>query len=79
VLYPGKRRGEVRADLHGELAAILALSQAGGSKNRTPEEGVRFSVVAGTCNRLNLQLRLLTSVAIAELTRRRPEKCPFQR
>ena len=48
VLYPGERRGEVWADLHGELGAILAFSQGGGRKNRTPEEGVRFSVVAGT-------------------------------
>jgi site-specific DNA recombinase len=47
VLYPGERRGEVQADLHGELGAILAFSQGGGSKNRTPEAGVRFSVVAG--------------------------------
>jgi site-specific DNA recombinase len=50
VLYPGERRGEVQADLHGELGAILALSQGCGRKNRTPEEGVRFSVVAGTRN-----------------------------
>jgi site-specific DNA recombinase len=52
VLYPGERRGEVQADLHGELGAILAFSQGGGSKNRTPEAGVRFSVVAGTRNHL---------------------------
>jgi hypothetical protein len=48
VLYPGERRGEVRAELHGELGAILALSQVGGKTSRTPTSGVRFSVVAGT-------------------------------
>jgi site-specific DNA recombinase len=56
VLYPGERRGEVQADLHGELGAILAFSQGGGRKNRTPEEGVRFSVVAGTRNQRCLHL-----------------------
>lgn len=30
-----ERRGEVQADLHGELVAILALSQGCGRKNRT--------------------------------------------
>jgi hypothetical protein len=38
VLYPGERRGEVQADLHGELGAILAFSQGGGSKNSIPLE-----------------------------------------
>ena len=33
VLYPGERRGEVRAELYGELGAILALSHGGGSTN----------------------------------------------
>ncbi len=56
VLYPGERRGEVRADLYGELGAILALSQGGGSKNHTPEAGVRFSVVAGARNQRCLHL-----------------------
>jgi site-specific DNA recombinase len=56
VLYPGEKRGEVRADLYGELGAILALSQAGGSKNRTPETGVRFSVVAGARSQRYLHL-----------------------
>ena len=36
----------MRAELHGELGAILALGEAG-IKNRTPDVGVRLSVVAG--------------------------------
>ena len=60
VLYPGERRGDVRAELYGELGAILALSQGGGKTNRTPEAGwicsrtyqvgaekIRLRVVAG--------------------------------
>jgi hypothetical protein len=46
VLYPGERRGELRAELHGELGAILALSQGGGKTNRTPT-GMRFSSGCG--------------------------------
>lgn len=46
VLYPGDKRGEVRAELYGQLGAILALGEAK-QQNRTSEE-VRFSVVAGT-------------------------------
>src|SRR6476660_5734063 len=53
VLYPGERRGELRAELYGEVGAILALSQGGGKINRTPAAGVRFS---GTCNHRQLTL-----------------------
>jgi site-specific DNA recombinase len=56
VLYPGERRGELRAELYGEVGAILALSQGGGKINRTPAAGVRFSVVAGTRNQRCLHL-----------------------
>jgi site-specific DNA recombinase len=58
VLYPGERRGEVQAELYGELGAILALSQGGGKTNRIPEAGVRFSVVAGTRSQRYLHLDL---------------------
>src|SRR5262245_39946314 len=64
VLYPGERRGELRAELHGELGAILALSQVGGKTNRTPEAEVRVSVVAGTRNHLDLQLRELLEAVV---------------
>ncbi|MET4702543.1 site-specific DNA recombinase, partial [Constrictibacter sp. MBR-5] len=47
VLTPGAKRGEVHAELHGELAAILALASAQ-KKSLTPvSRGVRLSVVAG--------------------------------
>ena len=47
VLTPGKKRGEVKAELYGELAAILALTS--GQKPRPAEDqmDMRFSVVAG--------------------------------
>jgi site-specific DNA recombinase len=64
VLYPGDRRGEVRAELYGELGAILALSQGDISSNRTPIAGVRFSVVAGARNHLDLQLSELLAAVI---------------
>jgi DNA invertase Pin-like site-specific DNA recombinase len=51
ILTPGDSRGEVHAELHGELASILALTS--GQKPRVAQEvhGMRFSVVAGACNR----------------------------
>jgi hypothetical protein len=46
ILTPGASRGEVNAELHGELASILALTS--GQKPRMAQEvqGMRFSVVA---------------------------------
>ena len=38
------RIGVERAELYGELGAILALSQGCGKTNRTPEAGVQCSV-----------------------------------
>jgi site-specific DNA recombinase len=70
VLYPGERRGELRAELHGELGAILALSQGGGKINRTPAAGVRFSVVAGTRNRHYLLFRA-EGLPVADLAYRK--------
>ena len=55
VLYPGAKRGEIRAELYGELAAILELASANNAKTRTPA-GVRVSLVAGTQNWLYLLL-----------------------
>ena len=47
MLTPGKKRGEVKAELYGELAAILALTS--GQKLRPAKDyyDMRFSVVAG--------------------------------
>jgi DNA invertase Pin-like site-specific DNA recombinase len=45
VLYPGERRGEIRAELHGVLAALLQLDQADKAKTRVGE--TRVSLVAG--------------------------------
>jgi site-specific DNA recombinase len=50
VLHPGAKRGEVRAELCGELAALLQLGSAQ-TKTRTSED-VRVSLVAGTRNPL---------------------------
>ena len=47
VLYPGDKRGEMKAELYGEIAEIMALAESQ-NKNRTPSRGVRFSMVAGT-------------------------------
>jgi hypothetical protein len=55
VLTPGKKRGEVKAELYGELAAILALTS--GQKPRPTEDqrDMRFSVVAGERHQRYLQ------------------------
>jgi site-specific DNA recombinase len=45
ALHPGTKRGEVRAELHGELTALIALGSAK-AKTRTSED-VRVSLVAG--------------------------------
>jgi hypothetical protein len=51
VVTPGKRRGEVRLQLHGELAAILAMSQKG-SKILGSASVYQISVVAGPATNL---------------------------
>jgi len=51
VLHPGSRRGEVRAELHGELAALLRFAEERESKTRTSRD-VRVSLVAGERNPL---------------------------
>ena len=47
VLTPGAKRGEVKAELHGELAAILALTSGQKLRPALDEGDMRFSVVAG--------------------------------
>ena len=47
VLTPGAKRGEVRAKLHGELAAILALTSDQKPRPAFDDGDMRFSVVAG--------------------------------
>jgi len=61
VLTPGAARGEMRAELHGELGAILALGEAG-SKNRTPGLEVRLSVVAGARNHRQPHSRWIAAI-----------------
>ena len=47
VLTPGEKRGQINAELHGELAAIARLATEK-QKSLTPyDTGVRLSVVAG--------------------------------
>ena len=47
VLTPGAKRGEVKAELHGELAAILALTSGQKPRPAADDGDMRFSVVAG--------------------------------
>ncbi len=50
VVHPGERRGEVRVDLRGDLAAFLYLADGGISVRSTPRVtgGGMRSLVAGT-------------------------------
>ena len=50
VLYPGAKRGEVRAEVHGEIVALWHLMD-NKEKTRTSRE-VRVSLVAGARNHL---------------------------
>ena len=64
VLSP--EHGQLQVDLYGEIAAILMLSQANKSAvSDLASKAEQLVMVAGTRNRLDLQLRLLTTVAIA--------------
>jgi hypothetical protein len=49
VLYPGAKRGEIRAELNGELAALLQLGEPQNAKTRTSCD-VRVWLVAGRRN-----------------------------
>jgi site-specific DNA recombinase len=61
---PGDKRGCVCLELHGELAAILAITAD--RQNGTGPRGGRIqaSVVAGACNHLDLQLSELLSTLL---------------
>ena len=66
-LHPGSEGKSVDALLYGDLAEILALCASTDDKgklHRTAVPGSQLSVVAGARNRLDLQLRLLTTVAL---------------
>ena len=56
------KRGELEIELYGELAALINLANG---HPRSKGTGVQITLVAGTRNRLDLQLRLLTTVSIA--------------
>jgi site-specific DNA recombinase len=63
MLTPIDSRLEI--ELRGDLAGILALSEAGkGSAFSPKEKALQIKMVAGARNRLDLQLRTLTSVAL---------------
>ena len=47
VLTLGKKRGEVKAELQGELAAILVLTSGQKPRPALNDGDMRFSVVAG--------------------------------
>lgn len=47
VITPGEKRGQVALELHGELAAILAMTQGKKNKDETLVPRVQLSVVAG--------------------------------
>jgi site-specific DNA recombinase len=53
--------GKLRVELYGELAALLNLANG---HPRPKETGVQITLVAGTRNRLDLQLRRLIETAI---------------
>ena len=53
--------GNLKIELYGELAALINLAN---EYPRSKGTGVQVTLVAGTRNRLDLQLRLLTTVAI---------------
>lgn len=53
VLTRGKKRGEVEAELHGELAAILALTSGQKPRPMRDDRDMRFSVI-GERKHLNL-------------------------
>ena len=58
VLTPGAKRGEVRAELHGELAAILALTLGQKPRPTLDDEDMRFSVVGERKHREHTFLRI---------------------
>jgi site-specific DNA recombinase len=61
-VFPGAKRGEVGLEIHGELAAILDFAR-GAKTNSGSVSRIQVSVVAGACNRLDLQLeRLLSAI-----------------
>ena len=61
VLAPRASRG-LEAILYGELGAILAVCAAAGERpSGLAEKASQLTVVAGTRNRLNLQLKDLLS------------------
>jgi hypothetical protein len=47
VITPGVKRGQVALELHGELAAIVAMTQGKKNKDGTPPSRIQVSVVAG--------------------------------
>ncbi len=57
VLTPGAKHGEVKAELHGELAAILALTSGQKPRPAEDQKDMRFSVVADLLPRNKRKMR----------------------
>ena len=55
------KKGKLQVELYGELAALLNLAN---KHPRSKGTGVQITLVAGTRNRLDLQLRQLLKTAI---------------
>jgi hypothetical protein len=75
VVLPGDARGEVTLELHGELAAILAVAQGTKNKAGNPVSRIQVSVVAGARNRHYLLFSALGLLAALGREARRPEIC----
>jgi site-specific DNA recombinase len=54
ILTPAGGRLEI--ELRGDLAGILAVSQAGKAKASSKEKALQIKMVAGTCNQRHLHL-----------------------
>jgi site-specific DNA recombinase len=52
VITPAAKRGQIALELHGELAAILAMTQGKKNKGGTPPSRLQVSVVAGARSHL---------------------------
>jgi hypothetical protein len=71
-LRPSSEGQGIAATLHGDLARILSLCAGSGRKQKLPKAGTsgsQLSVVAGTRNRLDLQLRDLLATIVPNMAK----------
>ena len=62
ILTPAE--GKLEIELRGDLAGILAVSQAGRTKTSSKEKALQIKMVAGARNRLYLQLQELLATIL---------------